>query len=97
MVEFMRVENWSVRTNAGPYTAPEAITSYLSGEVYGHPGRHHDGKAIDTSRIVAAEGRVVTTRSGSKYTLGEIHPEYLNYLTGEGIKYNHDSPVTIRE
>ena len=41
----------------------------------GHPA-HADGKAITTSRLIGRKDRLVVTRSGSEYELGEPDPAY---------------------
>lgn len=41
----------------------------ISGTVYGHSGAQ-DGTPISTNEIVAADGNMLVTRSGSRYVLG---------------------------
>jgi len=71
----MRLENWSVGSNASSYTAPELVSLRLHGNVYGHP-RFDEGEEVTTSAIDKIDGDVVVTRSGSRYELGEVDPEY---------------------
>lgn len=53
----------------------------------------HEGKHVVTSRIVDLDGRVVTTVSGSKYTLGTIEDEYLRWMKEYGYTYNEKEPI----
>jgi hypothetical protein len=72
----MKLENWSiVQEELNPYQPPEMHRQCLHGKVYHHPD-HADGTEITTSVIVDAHNRIVTTRSGSEYILGEVDPEY---------------------
>jgi hypothetical protein len=77
-----RLENWSVA--AGTYDAPEFGGS-LHGEVFENP-RFQDGEKILTSKIADAneDTRVVTTKSGSQYLLGDPNPEYIQWLEDNG-------------
>src|SRR6185369_16286378 len=71
----LTIENWGVVTRTpNPYVAPECGVLCVSGEIKDHPTRGDTD--ITTSRIVGAEGRLITTSSGSVYRLGEPHPEY---------------------
>jgi hypothetical protein len=80
----MLLENWSVSSApVGPYDAPEMAYHQLSGNVFGHP-RFDEGKRIRTSDIKSVNGREVVTRSGSVYTLGEPHVEYVHWCREQG-------------
>ncbi len=71
----MKLENWSIVTRiTDPYLAPECSIS-LHGVIFDHP-YIEDGNVITTSNIVAVEDGLVITRSGSKYNLGDPHPDY---------------------
>ena len=70
------LENWGIVTNATPYMAPEMITSSLHGLVSGHPRAELNGKYIHTSPIVGLENGCIVTKSGSRYVLGNVAPEY---------------------
>jgi len=89
-----RLENWSVQMNGDAYKAPEQLKPILVGEVYGDVGRP-DGVVINTSPIQSAEGRFVTTKSGSIYELGDIDQEYYAFLDGIGHKIDPHNPVKI--
>ena len=85
------LNGWSVSFDGDPdYTAPEARLLRLQGKT-------DDGRNVKTSHIVAVEGRRITTRSGSVYTLGIIDPDYLKWLKANGISYNEREPITIRK
>ena len=83
-----RLENWNMLWH------PLCLT----GEVYNHPvERHYDGKLITTSYVEKAEGRTITTHSGTVYELGEIDPVYLKALKKSGIDYDPDNPVKVHD
>ena len=73
----IRIENWSIGTNdPNPYLSPEQMSLRLAGEVHGHP-KIADGIFVHTTRIVGlGENDTVLTKSGSRYMLGEVDPEY---------------------
>ena len=90
----IKLSNWSVRAN--PYAPPESRATRLCGIVSGHP-EIDDGDAVTTSRITAARGRVITTRSGTEYRLGRIDPKYRQHLRETGYEYDPREPVKIVE
>jgi hypothetical protein len=51
--------------------------------VFGHP-EFENGDRVYTTRIVAINGREVTTRSGTVYTLGEVNPDYVEWCQKKG-------------
>lgn len=93
------LHDWAVM--AGPsnyFEAPELWEPRLVGAVYGHPDpRHPDGKRIQTSRIAAAEGRVVTTQRGTRYRLGRIDPRYRSWLQDHRPRWDWRRPITVVE
>lgn len=90
-----RLENWSIRTD-NPYAAPEVARVLLVGRVYGHPrGRHADGKMVQTSRVLKAEGRSITTRN-TTYELGEADLEYQQWMKDNGVSFDPDNPITLK-
>jgi len=89
-----RLENWSVSTD-NPYYPPEAGRQYLAGNVYGHP-RFEDGHRILTSKPVKADGRLITTFSGSVYQLGKVSDDYLAWLTEHGFKFDEKNPIKFK-
>lgn len=66
----IRIENWGI-VSKHPFVILPAIT----GLVYGHP-KFDDGEDITTSILAGRDGEVVITQSGSRYVLGEVHPEF---------------------
>ena len=70
-----KLENWSVCSTGDMYTPPELRRPVLQGQVYGHPN-FEDGAPLTSSYIVKMEGELVVTRSGSKYELGTVDPEW---------------------
>lgn len=87
------LRNWSCcYWDGNPFIAPEARPLALQGEAYGHP-RFPDGNKVKTGPIAAINGRVITTESGSVYSLGDPHPDYLKWLTDNGRKYDVEHPI----
>lgn len=84
-----RLEHWALDSADGP----DEVT--LLGTVYGHSIKA-DGDKVRTSRVVDANGRRVTTASGTVYELGEPHPDYLIWMRGHGIRFDETQPVKIR-
>jgi hypothetical protein len=96
----IRLREWAVTgpTNPDPYMPPEAQPRRLNGAVFGHPrSRFADGDRVTTSEIVAADGRIVHTASGSTYMLdGEPAPAYVEYLAGIGYALDPENPIKVR-
>ena len=91
-----RLDDWGVDVAPGdPYQPPEIRGLVLWGVVTGHP-RKADGTRVTTSRIVAAEGRVVTTSSGTKYRLGRVSRRYARWCRDKGIRLDRRQPVRVR-
>ena len=88
------INNWSTtRTCSDPYKAPEQSSLKLQGEVTGYPGldgEHH----ITTSKIIAAEGLLVTCESRI-YELGTIDPGFTDWLKKNRPDWDPDNPITI--
>jgi hypothetical protein len=73
-----RLEQWAfVSLPRSGYKAPEQMTFTFTGIVYGHP-RFGDGDPVTTSGFVEydPDEGVFITHSGSRYTLGQPHPDY---------------------
>lgn len=85
-----KLENWSVTFRGDRYTAPELRPPCLQGVVADGP---RAGKSVITSRIVAADGRVVETWSGSKYVLGKIDPKYRAWLREHRPDWDFRNPI----
>jgi hypothetical protein len=93
----LRLLDWALDTLSvhDVFKAPEQIRWCLFGEVHGHP-REPDGTRVKTSPIVAADGRRITTASGSTYELvGEPHEAYRAWLVEHGREYDADEPIKV--
>lgn len=90
----IKLENWSVvhgnHGNTDSYIAPEFQS--LRGKVYNHP-RHKDGTVVKTSRIIEISGKIVKTYSGSVYELGEVSPEYVDWMKKNNIEMDQENPI----
>jgi hypothetical protein len=63
----IKIDQWSIHPDLYGVTR-------ISGKVYGYPGgRHHDGKSITTSPVIAVDEKEKTfkTYTGKDYILGE--------------------------
>jgi hypothetical protein len=90
----MRLESWSVVGDQNPYLAPEARSIHLQGYVFGHPN-HKDGTHVITSPIVGVDGRLITTKSGHTYQLGEVNPEYQKVYHDRDLSLNAKEPIKL--
>ena len=60
-------------------------TGVIKGVVSDYPG-HEDGAPISTSRVARAEGdSICITQSGSRYELGDPHPEWQQQMEQRGL------------
>lgn len=75
----IKMHNWSIGGSGDAYTPPELQVKKLRGEVYGHP-RFPDGHRISSSALIEAWSRTAVTKSGTRYVLGRINPEYRKFL-----------------
>ena len=75
---------------------PELSSIQLAGAVYGH-SRYEDGHRISTSPIREVDGRRVVTQSGSTYLLGDPDPRYLTWLEEQGVAFDPENPIKVRE
>ena len=84
------LRQWFITDDGSPYIAPELRSPRLVGY------RDDDPKQIITSSIVKAEGRTITTYSGSVYILQDIEPGYFQWLQDNNIPYHEDNPITLK-
>jgi hypothetical protein len=86
--------DWSTQTCPDQdYTAPERRDHvHLLGLV---EGQHERGPKL-TSRVVGVDGRLVTTKSGTVYRLGEPAPAFLDWLRERGLTYDETRPVKVK-
>ncbi len=89
----VRLDNWSVGSD--PYAAPELKRVWLHGVCTGHPHKP-DGERVRTSNIKSADGRTVTTESGTVYRLGRVDPGYRKWLREKGLAYDPRAPVKVK-
>ena len=82
-----KLKNWSFIMSGGPYQAPECCDLRLSGEVYDHPGRHFDGKAINTSpvRDILQDTKQVVCASRTYQLDGPPDVKWVEWLKRQGI------------
>jgi hypothetical protein len=90
----IRLDCWSVTQGDVRYIAPEERVSRVQGVVQDHPCFPADAKIV-SSPLDTVEGRIVTTRSGTRYQLGRIDPQYRAYLKRNGYQYDPHNPVAI--
>lgn len=92
----VKITNWSCGQEPieDTFLAPEQARLVLIGEVVGHP-RKPDGLVVRTSPVVKVDGRIVTTNSGTVYELGDINPDYLDWLCESGRQYDYDNPIKV--
>lgn len=81
----VRIENWSVVMHRG--------RARLSGHIYNHPDpRHEDGKAVNTSPIVSADGNQVLCESRA-YELGAVDPDFRIKCQENGVELDAQDPA----
>lgn len=77
------LEDWAIVGGFfDTYHRPEDKIKRLIGKVYNHPNptKFPNEKKITTSSVFLATGECVVTRSGTKYKLGTVSPEYDAYM-----------------
>lgn len=93
--QIIQIENWSVTLERSDgYTAPERLGISVRGNVTFHP-RGMLG-SVWTSKVVAVEGRIITTQSGSRYELGEPDPRYAKWCEERGKPIDPAHPIIVR-
>ena len=89
--KLIKLKGWSVVGDAGPVRLGR-----LSGEAYGHP-RFDYGTPIVSTPIKDAQGRYITTVSGSLYYLEDACEEYLSWLVEiEYENFDPENPIRLR-
>jgi len=91
-----KLEEWFLNWLRDTYDAPERMEKTLVGNVFGHP-KFEDGSKIETSPIREIDGKRIHTQNGDVYLLGEIKPDYLRWLTEEGIVYDEKNPIAMKK
>jgi len=100
----VKLENWAVcflpQDAFGAAAAGGTIPGRLTGEVFGHP-RFDDGNPITSTPITEAEGRLITTKSGTVYELGKAKEDYVEFTHNipgkEDWDFDGDTPVVLRD
>lgn len=87
-MKIYKIEQWSLGYDtSNPYLAPELRKRRLSG-ICKERAIELDGdcseSTLTTSSIVSYEDNVVTTRSGTKYELGEPAEDYVKWCEENG-------------
>lgn len=72
-----------------PWLAPEANPICLIGF------RDDENFPVKTTPIVSANGREITTYSGSVYILEDIDHDYLMWCNNNNIVYDYFNPIII--
>lgn len=80
----INITDWSVGNSA--YDAPELKIIRLMGTL-------ESGKKIITSPVVEVAGRSVRTASGSVYILGDISPDYHQWMQENNMPYDPEQPI----
>jgi len=68
-----KLEKWFIIDTKFDLSKPKS--THLMGVVYGHPV-FKDGEFIQTSPVIRIDKDTITTKSGSRYVLGESDPDY---------------------
>jgi hypothetical protein len=95
MTQQVQMTQWAVvYATEDPFQAPEQASLALKGIVTGHP-RKPDGSVIRTSGIAKAQGRVITTESGTVYRLGEPSEAYRAWLAEHRPNWDPENPIAM--
>jgi hypothetical protein len=87
--EVFEIDNWStVLRYKNEYEAPERGELCLAGDVFNRPTHPGEVSHVITSRIVAVDGFIVKTASGSTYILKSPDHEWLDWLKENGKEYD---------
>jgi hypothetical protein len=96
------LDNWSVSVEIlDPFKAPEQQVNRVSGTVRktftnAIGATFQAGERITIGTVVSARGRVLTTKSGSRYKLGVISESYLKWMNENNIPYNSVEPIKVK-
>ena len=77
-----KLENWRVVGIGDPYTAPEAMSRSLQGEVYGHPD-FTDGETVTSSTLTFLKDGIAKTKN-TQYELGFPEGDYAAWCIRNG-------------
>ena len=97
----IKLESWSIESYpSNGYTPPELCVPVLRGIPDRHPHKPEKdvtNRYIRTTCIIKANGRKITTRSGTIYLLGSIDSEYKKWVKKYNPKWDWRNPITINE
>jgi len=93
----IQLENWSVVISEpdyyNQYQPPESQHRCLHGIAVNHPSFPANTE-VTTSDIVGVNKRLITTRSGSMYELGQPDPTYVQWCMNKGFHIpTEDCPI----
>lgn len=89
-----QITEWGAYAAGRPWDAPECCGIFVGGRTIDDGGKPTN---INTSRVVASDGRFVLTRSGSVYELvGAPSPDYLVWLSEQGLTFDPAQPIKVR-
>lgn len=91
----IKMHNWLIGGKEA-YSPPEDQVKVIQGEVYGHP-RFPDGHKINTSALIECWSRTAVSKSGTRYVLGRIDPDYRKWLKKEFPNWNWRRPFAKME
>lgn len=79
------LEDWTLLGAYHRYTHPSSQLSFLRGRLSDHP-LLPDGKNVYTSQVerIDVEKGTAVTRSGTQYTLGQMHKDYESWFNEHG-------------
>ena len=83
-----RMENWSCTSYEHE---PEEVRR-LQGNVHDNP-KFEDGTFIVSSVLVGIAGKVATTASGSVYELGEVDPNFKEWIKENYPNWDPENPI----
>ena len=100
----VKLENWAVcflpQDTWGAAFADVKVPGRLHGTVSGHD-RIEDGELVTTTPMIKAEGRLITTDSGTVYELGTVKEDYAEFtrtMPGkEDWDFDGDTPIVIHQ
>ena len=90
------LKNWRiVHPDTDGFMAPEQLIPQLKGQVY-NSKKYGPGEMIRTSPIASVDGKVVTTESGTEYTLSEPNEAYVEHCKAQGWHVpTADEPIRV--
>lgn len=92
-IPYARLLSWKVVSVGGTFEAPDWRKIKLRGIVENHPTRK-DGTILTTATPVSIRKLMFTSKSGVRYRLCSVHPEYLEWVkTNYPEKWDQYNPL----